>query len=250
MEALKYSKQQLIPLYLCDRHRELPLNMLTRMMLDVSGSQTNELEGDKVNSYLKENDLSWIILQGEFNITRMPKVGETIEIETYALAYNRLFCYRHFNVYGEDGTKIGEAVVTFAWLDLNRRKMARLDSEIIDLYGAPFEKSIRRLPNPKKPNETSASVTEFDIYYSDIDINNHVNNTIYMEWAMNSLEIDFVNNHQLTYMNIKFDKEVLEDQQVKVYSDISREESKVVTAHNISTEGQTNAQIELRWTER
>lgn len=250
MNALKYSEQSTIPLYLCDRHRELPLTMMIRIMLGVSGAQTNKFEDNLVNNYMKENDLSWIILQYELNIERQPKAGETINIETYAAGYNRLFCYRHFNIYGEDKQKISDALVTFAWINIKKRKMVRLNPDIMSIYGAPKEDKIRRYTSPKRPDNDIAKTTHFDIHYSDIDINNHVNNTVYVEWAIASLGIDFVNAYQPTYLKIKFDKEVLEDQDVQVVSSTTKSENKVLSKHMIVTELNENALLELEWKKR
>lgn len=250
MNTLKYSEQSTIPLYLCDRHRELPLTMLIRMMLGVSGAQTNKFEDNLVNNYMKENDLSWIILQYELNIERQPKAGETINIETYAVGYNRLFCYRHFNIYGEDEQKISEAVVTFAWINIKKRKMVRLNPDIMSIYGAPKEDKIRRYTSPKRPDNNVAKATHFDIQYSDIDINDHVNNTVYVEWAIDSLGIDFVNTHQPTYLKIKFDKEVLEDQDVQVVSSTTESGNKALSKHIIMTALNENALLELTWKKR
>lgn len=250
MNTLKYSEQSTIPLYLCDRHRELPLTMMIRIMLGVSGAQTNKFEDNLVNNYMKENDLSWIILQYELNIERQPKAGETINIETYAVGYNRLFCYRHFNIYGEDEQKISEAVVTFAWIDIKKRKMVRLNPDVMTLYGAPKEDKIRRHTPPQRPDNEIAKTTHFDIYYSDIDINNHVNNTVYVEWAVASLGIDFVNTYQPTYLKVKFDKEVLEDQDVQVISSTTELENRALSKHMVVTELNENALLELEWKKR
>lgn len=250
VNILKYSEQNTIPLYLCDRHRELPLTMMIQIMLGVSGSQTNKFEDDLVNNYMKENDLSWIILQYELNIKRLPKAGETINIETYAAGYNRLFCYRYFNIYGEDEQKISDALVTFAWINIKKRKMVRLNPKIMSIYGAPKEDKIRRHTQPKRPDNDKAKTTHFDIHYSDIDSNNHVNNTVYVDWAIASLGIDFVNTYQPTYLKIKFDKEVLEDQDVQVVSSTTESENKASSKHLVITESNENALLELEWKKR
>lgn len=250
MDYLKYTETKDIPLYLCDRFRELPITMLARLMIDVSSSQTQAISDKKIDEYLKENNLSWIIIQYEIETNRLPKAGEKITIETYAVGYNRLFCYRRFDVYDDEGLKIATALITFAWINTVKRKMARLNPDILEVYGAPMEDKIRRRPAPTALDEASSTTTLFDVQYSDIDINNHVNNTIYIKWAIDSLGIDFLNQNLPTYLNIKYDKEVLENQKVTVLTSTQSVNDSILSSHLIKTENQKNSQIEMRWKKR
>lgn len=250
MDYLKYTEKKEIPLYLCDRFRELPITMLARLMIDVSSSQTQAISDNKIDEYLKENNLSWIIIQYEIEAKRLPKAGENITIETYAVGYNRLFCYRRFDVYDDKGQKIATALITFAWINTVKRKMARMNSDILEVYGAPMEDKIRRRPAPNNPDEDTATITLFNVQYSDIDINNHVNNTIYIKWAVDSLGIDYLNQYRPSYLNIKYDKEVLEHQEVKVLTSTHSIDEIVESRHLIKTDNQKNSQIEMKWTKR
>lgn len=59
---------------------------------------------------------------------------ENIVIETVPTAYNKLFCYRDFNVYGESGDKIMTIHSTFVLMDYDSRKVHPVIDEIVDVY--------------------------------------------------------------------------------------------------------------------
>lgn len=51
-------------------------------------------------------------LQTMISIVRLPRLLRK-SIETEALSYNRLFCYRRFTIYDEEGQEIIHMVATF-----------------------------------------------------------------------------------------------------------------------------------------
>ena len=94
MSGLIYQKEHRVKYYECDATKQISIPMLLNIMLYVSGEQSYKLGvGDAV---LLEKGLSWIILQNDIHIQRLPEAGETITITTQALSYNKLFTYREF----------------------------------------------------------------------------------------------------------------------------------------------------------
>ena len=77
----------------------------------------------------------------------------------------------------------------------------------------------------------------FKVRYTDIDSNQHVNNTKYVDWAIETLPEEIVNNYYLDEVKVTFEKECKYGQIVNVYTDIREEESGLlVSIHKIETE--------------
>lgn len=64
-----------------------PLPALVNLMMDLSGQQSDSL--GNTNDQMSERGLSWIIVQYDMQIERMPHQGEEIILETEAMSYNR-----------------------------------------------------------------------------------------------------------------------------------------------------------------
>lgn len=246
MSGIRFKEKHGLRYYMCDRNHVLTMPMLVNLLLDVSGKQSLELGlGDDV---VNDMGYSWIILQYEFTIHRMPNFKETIEIETFASEYNKLFCYRNFIVRDEKGKEIIKVSTTFALIDIEKRKMARLPVEIVGPYQAEFNKRLKRTPKPVAIAENHATRKSYRIRYFDIDTNQHVNNSQYLNWALDSLGSNFLTSHVLKSGTIKFEKEVHEGETIESW--VSKEEldEGIVSAHRIQTGDIVNCTASFNWT--
>ena len=137
MTGNTFTREFTLPPYLSDRYRNIPLTTLSSILVSVLGQQSEELGQEaELEAYFKEKNLSWIILKFDMDIDRQPNAGEKLRVETYATGYNKLFCYRQIDAYDEQGDLVVQSTVTYAWFDMTKRKLARLDPDIMTLYGA------------------------------------------------------------------------------------------------------------------
>lgn len=246
MSGIIYKENHAIPNFLCDRNGQLTLPMLVNFLLQVSSNQNKQLNID--SKQFVENGYSWIVLQYEFHIKRMPKEKERILITTDPKEYNKLFTYRDFFVDDEEGHRIIDVHSTFALMDIEKRKIMRLPKEVIDPYQADPAKRIRRTPQPTPIKEEEAQNHKtYRVRYFDIDSNQHVNNSHYFEWALDALDSAFLTNHRITYGNIKFDKEIHENEEVNSYVNVEQNKDEIVTNHKIKVGDKQNCIAEFKW---
>ncbi|PRY83436.1 acyl-[acyl-carrier-protein] thioesterase [Alkalibacterium olivapovliticus] len=242
--SLTYTESKEIAYYMCDRHQNLTLPMLVNILLDVSEKQSESLNRDE--AFVKARGLSWIILHYEFMIERMPKLKETVQIETYATEYNKLFTYREFVIRDANHKELVRVKTTFALLDSEKRKMGRITEDIVEPYKATFSKRIRRNQKPAEPDLNEYTEKTYAVRYFDIDGNNHVNNSHYINWLLDSLDSEFLSQHDIRHGVITFDKEVNEHQ--TVISRVSyRKEEELYTDHLIRTNGASHCSASFKW---
>lgn len=246
MSGKVYEKEHQIKYYECDTTQKMTISMLLNVMLHVSGEQSYLLGvGDQV---VAEKGLTWIILQYEVKVERMPAFYESIKITTQATSYNKLFCYRTFQAYDTQGNLCVTVNSTFALMDVQERKMVRVPAEIVAPYESEFTKKLIRTPKPEKINEEKMTSKDYQVRYLDIDSNRHVNNSKYVEWAMDTLDLEFLTTHEIETMTIKFEKEVHYGQLIhSEISSIENQDNAIITAHRILTEGVTNFEASIVW---
>ena len=242
-----YKQNQLITYYMCDRTHHLTLSMLVNLLMEVSENHSAKLNREE--SFMRERGISWIILRYEFNVNRMPQYNEAVEIETFATEYNKLFTYRDFIVRDKKGEQLIEVNTTFAVMSNETRKMVRIPSEVVEPYEAVFSKRIRRSPKPVEVDVSKAQQKKFEVRYFDIDANQHVNNSKYIEWLLDSLSSSFLTVHDLQHGIITFDKEVKEGDAVTSKTS-ERMDEHIYTDHHIFVGETVHASASFKWYKR
>lgn len=244
MSALEYTSTHQVLYYECEKTKRLTLPMLLNILIQVSGEQSAHLGlGD---DKMEEMGYAWIVLQHTFEVTRMPQTNETIQIMTKARQYNKFFCYRDFFVRGEQGENLVTFTMVFAILDRNQRKMVRIPKELVEPYGAPFEKGLVRIPKPTVLDEKDAASALYRVRYFDIDGNDHVNNSKYIEWMLDMLGAEFLASHELKSGTIKFEKELVYGQMVNCLASLSEKDG-AQSSHRIQTDNQIHCTASFEW---
>lgn len=229
MQPITYERRLRIPYYLGDRYRRMTLPHLMNVLVEISGEQTEEIGAIPV----RELGLSWIIIQYEIDIKRMPKTNEQIKVRTFTKEHNRIFSYREFEVYDENDQLIIHVMTVFALID-NNRKLSRIPKEIVAGYGSTENRRIKRMPKPELPkNLEKAKQKNYQVGYFDIDGNFHANNSMYFIWMLETLDDEFLATHDPIYGNIVFEKEVHIGETVNSYAELVTEEDRLTSRHQI-----------------
>lgn len=120
--GLTYQMKMKIPFDMADMNGHIKLPDVILLSLQVSGMQSIEL-GVSDKAILEDYNLVWIIAEYDIEVVRLPRFAEEITIETEALSYNRLFCYRRFTIYNEAGQELIHMMATFVLMDRDSRKV-------------------------------------------------------------------------------------------------------------------------------
>lgn len=136
-------------------------------------------------------NLAWVFTRQQLVMDEWPAWNETVQIRTWLRPpENGTFLLRDYEIL-LNGRKIGEATSTFTVMDTKTRKIALVDwgpySELWRDDGA--------LPHQPGKITLAAEVedlAQFQVRNSDIDLNNHVNNTRYAQWILDAIPIDIL----------------------------------------------------------
>ncbi|MBF8970712.1 acyl-ACP thioesterase domain-containing protein [Streptococcus sp. NLN76] len=225
-----------------DRTGRISLPRFISQLLQFSGRQSQAL-GISDQDLADRYGLAWIVLEHQVTVTRLPGLDEEVILETEALSHNRFLCHRSFRVLDTSGQVLLEMQSLFALLDLSKRKLSRVPEELVQRYGSVFQK--RGLnPHSFEALEQFEEVTH-PLHFFNIDRNGHVNNAHYLEWAMASLGFDFLEQHQVERVAIKYVKEIRRADEVVVQTQVEGRRSR----HEVYADGDLRAQVEVEWRE-
>lgn len=233
-----------VPYYLGDRYGTITVPNLMSVLIEISGEQTNIVSQQSV----EELGLHWIIIQYDIQINRLPKAYETITVKTFAKEFNRLFSYREFEVYDENGELLVYVMTVFALMD-NNRKLSRIPSEIGLDYGSTETRRIKRMPKPEPiENIEKANRKDFNVSYFDIDVNFHANNATYFVWMLDALGDEFLATHYPTEGNIVFEKEIHIGEKVDSFVEFSvDEQDTLISRHRVQVGDIIKCTASFKW---
>ena len=240
--GLTYQMKMKIPFDMADMNGHIKLPDVILLSLQVSGMQSIEL-GVSDKAILEDYNLVWIITDYDIEVVRLPRFAEEITIETEALSYNRLFCYRRFTIYDEAGQDLIHMMATFVLMDRDSRKVHAVESEIVAPYQSDFDKKLIR--GPKYANLEEPVSKDYHVRFYDLDMNGHVNNSKYLDWIFEVMGADFLTQYIPKKINLKYVKEVRPGGVITSAVERSGLESK----HEITSDGATNAQAIITWQE-
>lgn len=240
--GLTYQMKMKIPFDMADMNGHIKLPDVILLSLQVSGMQSIEL-GVSDKTILEDYNLVWIITEYDIEVVRLPRFAEEITIETEALSYNRLFCYRRFTIYDEAGQELIHMMATFVLMDRDSRKVHAVEPEIVAPYQSEFSKKLLR--GPKYQSLENPISKDYHVRFYDLDMNGHVNNSKYLDWIFEVMGADFLTQYIPKKINLKYVKEVRPGGLITSAVERNGLESK----HEITSDGATNAQAIITWQE-
>lgn len=147
----------------------------------------------------------WVVSRIWYRLDKPLYWNDSVTVRTWHRGDRGVAMYRDFDLY-RNGECVGEAVATWVLADAASHKPLRLNqiTEIGGTSGGELCKSVRlhgiRLPEELSPAE------ERLLHYSDADINGHVNNIRYADFACDAVHLErmekgkFVSSLQIGYL--------------------------------------------------
>lgn len=155
---------------------------------------------------LHESNYTWVLSRLAVEMTEMPAQYEEFLIDTWVENVYRLFTDRNFAIRGKDGRVYGYARSVWAMIDMDTRKPADLltlhGGSIVDYIETGKECPIGK-PGRIKVGSRMPSRT-FEVCYSDIDVNGHVNSIKYIEHIMDLFPKDWYVAHRLSRFEVAY----------------------------------------------
>ena len=238
-----YEKEYDVNYYNVDARGDAKLTSIADFFCDIGFHQSEAL-GLGLNKLISDN-MAWIFYKYDIEVLRYPKLGEKLTVCTDALGMRKFYAYRNYLIKDAEGNIIVKGRGLFLLLDLKKRRAMRVPETMKTIYKC--EEDSFELDNLDKKFESEMS-KQFAVRYSDIDTNGHVNNTKYMEWALEIVPRDIILNYKMSRIKVNFIKEVQYGHTVCVEAKAVNEDEKIVVKTRILNEENTIlALCETEW---
>lgn len=171
-------------------------------------------------STISSTKLTFLVLAWKFQIYNRPIYGDKITIKTWPRKSIKSIYYRDFEIF-KDNIKIGIATSKWVLINTDTHDMILNHSDILTKLppnnNSVFGEEIKKLQIP----ENIDNIFKYKILRRDLDTNNHVNNTVYLSLAYESLPEEIYRNLDYNLIEIMYKSET------KINSEIIAKFSKI-----------------------
>ncbi|MBE6062032.1 MAG: acyl-[acyl-carrier-protein] thioesterase [Clostridium butyricum] len=245
--SYKFTKNYEIHYYEVDSNLRCKLSSIIEFIGDIATHQSEELGGGM--QYCIDNKCAWVFYQDDIKMYRYPMFGETISITTEAVGFKKFYGLRKYIIKDCQDKIIGEADILFFLINIEKRRPMRIQKEQYEFYGVDgdvdYDISLEKL----HPVNEIQYTKKFNIRYSDIDSNKHVNNVKYIEWAIEAVPMEIVKEYEIKRIKVMFEKECKYGEVVSSSAAITqRDDINIQSKHIIENDdGKKLTLLEIEW---
>ena len=213
---IKYTKDLTIQCYETDASWRLKPASFMNFAQEAAGNHAVYL-GFGYDDLIASNT-AWILSRVHVVFTDTPKWKEDLTLTTWHKGLNRLFFLRDFILTDRQGRERVKATTSWLVLDLETRRLVR-DPKLVE-EGTVCAENVMETPADKvqMPKDVEAEhVMDHVVAYSDVDMNAHTNNAMYMQWAMDAVDYDIASTMPVKEFTINFNHETKPEDVVAIY---------------------------------
>ena len=213
---LKYTQNFHIPCYNTDAAWRLKPAAFMDLAQEAAGLHAVEL-GFGYEDLIK-NNTAWSLSRVNIKFVDTPLWRDDVTLTTWHKGANRLFFLRDFIMTDKDGKERVKATTSWLVLNLETRRLVR-DPMLME-EGTVCTENVIEAPADKvvMPKDVPAElVLEHAVAYSDVDMNNHTNNAMYMQWAMDAVDYETASAKAVKEITINFNRETKAGDVVAIY---------------------------------
>ena len=183
---------------------------------------------------LKRKRMFWAVTRHKVQVSRLPRLGETIHIETWPMPTTRVAYPRSMVAYDADGNEVFRSISLWVLMDLDTRNMILPGKSGISVVGTLRGNELA-VPNGL-PAKLLRSSRQRTVCFTDLDRNGHMNNCRYLDWISDLLPSGYHSAHELREFTVCYLSEAREGQTLDLRWDFPEENCLYMDAHRTEDE--------------
>ena len=166
----------------------------------------------------EKTHLVWLVLNWKLQIYRRPERKEKIHVVTWSAGAEKVCSYRDYKLYDSNNNLIAIATSKWALFNLKDATLSKITPEIMEAYKTTDEHVFNeKIPKLREPDLPCLGTYDYSIMRRDIDTNNHVHNSNYLEIALELLPEDVYENTEFENVEIMYKHQALYGDKTKSF---------------------------------
>lgn len=228
MNKLKYTTKITLYNSYFDYNDNLSHKSILNIFQDVASIHAEEI-GVGYFPMLEKN-LYWVLSRIKIDIIKMPKINETVIVETWPHQKGRIDFDRDLKILNEKGETLIIGTSKWCIIDTVKRMLQRTDNVNYNgecIEDKNYEDNFNKIDLPEIEQTFKF---KYKVRHSALDHNQHMNNTYYANLVFNAVE-----NKLFKHFEINFKNECILDDEISVFSIQDKDEEYVIGKSNDKT---------------
>lgn len=244
--SLTTSRNYYVHYYEVDSKKRALISTIINYLMDICSYQSDSL-GVGID-YLLEQNKGWILTQWKIKINRYPNYEENVKVSTTAHSFYKFYAYRKNLIEDNQNNLIVDGESIWLMVDLAKRRPVKLGEDMYTAYKITPEENQRFETANLGHLDTWDTEASFQVRYSDIDTNKHVNNVKYVSWIIESVPLELATNCEMKEITVVYKKETGYGNTIHVHTRVEKTTTGYVCSHNIiNEEGEDLTFAETIW---
>jgi medium-chain acyl-[acyl-carrier-protein] hydrolase len=201
MADLLYRKEFSVHTYESDFEGRARFVSLLNFLQDAAGDHA-ALLGWSVTDLWKKK-MTWVLSRYHVLVRRYPAWNERIEVLTWPSGRHGFFALRDFEVCDGEGSTVLVGTTSWMVLDLERKQPLKIDDILPSndiLEKRSLSDDFASLPILAEAEREVPFVVEMN----HLDLNRHVNNVVYIQWALEAVPEDVLTRRRPVELEVSY----------------------------------------------
>jgi len=172
--------------------------------------------GQSMPAAMNQANLAWVCTRLHLRVRKYPKWGEKVSVSTWFEPQGKIAARRDYAFEDhQTGEKLGEATSQWVVFNLGSRRMARIPNSVLeDFKFQALEQQVMeegyaadKLPDVDEVGSVCGAPIVHSVRRSDMDMNGHVNNVVYVQWLLESVPSETWDAHVLSEVILEYRSE-------------------------------------------
>ncbi|MFO7524053.1 MAG: thioesterase [Ignavibacteriaceae bacterium] len=231
-----YEEIKIVRAYDVDFNNKIKISSVFNMLQDVAAVHADNL-GLGFKDLYKHN-FAWVLNWVKLEINDYPAFSDSVIIKTWPRCKHKLYSMRDYTIRNKDIQTLFNA--TSAWLPINTKTKRITDTKNLPkvINYQPDLIAVDEFPVKIIPGSAKEVLFNKKFRYTDIDINQHVNNTRYIELILDSYNTDNYSNRIIKSIAVTFSSECFFNDEIEISRSV-KDGFDIIEGVNINTSKQT-----------
>jgi len=209
-----YEKEFVLQLKDIDKNNNMRLSSYLNLMQEIGALHSAEF-----GYSLKDEPVThkaWIVISWDLDIFRRPAWNEKIKVISWIGKIDKIYHYRDYEMVDSEGNIVAKGIAKWVMVDTVTKRIQKMDENYIKEFPVVerdgYNNNIDKI-NSKVDVNNLKTIYEYKVEKRDVDTNNHMNNIIYLDLALEGLGdeiIDNVSKIQIHYKTeCKYNEEIV-----------------------------------------